>query len=193
MNQKSEDNKISLGELMEEYRKKRKESSKEDSVSCCCLLRWIKIEVKRIGEGSDPSLLSRWIKVGFKRKCLLDQEFLFQDKMRKDIRKIIKSNKLTPNQLKEYSHVLKTLTKKYSKENTHFLLVAALIILIFSAVGLIIKIFLPQLTGHLSILAIAMFFFSLIALIGRIIINESVLIDEELILLIDEYIDSRAE
>ena len=179
MNQKAEDNKISLGELMEEYRKKRKESSKEDNVSCCCLLRWIKIEVKRIGEGSDPSLLSRWIKVGFKRKCLLDQEFLFQDKMRKDIRKIIKSNKLTPNQLKEYSHVLKTLTKKYSKENTHFLLCAIL-------VGVFGSLLVTSAYGWIALVVILL-------LLMRFFINETVPIYEELILLIDEYLDSSTE
>jgi len=165
MDQKSKDNKISLGELMEEYRKKRKESSKE---------------------GSDPSLFLRWIKVKFNRNRLLDQEFLFQKGMHDCIQEIIDNNNLSHKCLREYTHTLKILTKKYSKQNTHFTLVVALIILIFSAV---IKL-LTTISADIAILISAAFFFSLFTLIARIYINETVSIYEELISLIDEYLDS---
>jgi hypothetical protein len=172
MDQISGDNKISLGELEEEYRKKQKDF---------------------LGIGGNKSLLLRFINVRFKRKRLLIQEVVLQDEMRKVIQKIIEENQLTLSRLKEYSHALKTISKKYSGESTHFILVSGSITLIFSAVVGLFKIFFSQLTGYPTILAIAMFFFGLFTLIARIFINETVPIYEELILLIDEYIDSSTD
>ncbi len=173
MDQKPENNENSLGKLVEQYKKVREECPEE---------------------GRHPSLLWRVIIGTFKRINLLDQEFLFQDKMRKALRDIIKDKKLPCSHLKKYSHALKAISKKYSKENTHLLLVAASIILIFSAVGKILTIICAaQLFWFIDILNILMFIFVLAVLIGRFAINETALINEELILLIDEYLDSSTE
>jgi hypothetical protein len=164
-NQKSKNNKIRLGKLVEKYSEERKELS---------------------GIGGNISLLSRFFQVNFKRRSLLNQEEVFQNEMLEAITKIIEENKLTPNHLREYSHALKTLTKKYSNENTHFLLVGALIILIFSAVG-----YLLSMVPLAAILPVATFILISFTLIARIFINETTHTYEELILLIDEYLDSK--
>jgi hypothetical protein len=172
MGQKSENNKISLGELVEQYKNKRE---------------------KYLEEGGS-FILSRWMKVKFNRYRLLDQEFLFQKKMHDGLQEIIKDKKLGEklsrsqfrSQLKKYSHALKTLTIKYSAENTTFTIL--ILILIFSFIISLLR---------QPLICNEMFWVfggaTLFLLILKIWINETVPVYEELILLIDEYIDSSVE
>jgi hypothetical protein len=158
--------------IAERYSKKRKEFQKKN---------WFNFRY----------LPLRWIGNISERRRLFNQELSFQHEMREDLRKIIESKNLTDSRLKEYSHALRIISKKYSAESTHLLLVAASIILIFSAARKLLTIICAeQLFWAIAFLDISMFILVFAALIGRIVINETAPINEELILLIDEYVDS---
>jgi hypothetical protein len=114
------------------------------------------------------------------RKRLLNLELSFQYEMRKDIRKMIKLNKSDHKHLKEYSHALKTISMKYSERNTD-------IIISFILIGLLLKLI------ELGSLYWGILFIFVLVLYERIIINITVSVYKELILLIDEYVDSSSE
>jgi hypothetical protein len=168
MDQVLEDNRIGLEELVEQYKNKREECP----------------EV-----GRHLSLARRMVIGTFKRNNLLDQEFSFQKKMGEAIGGIIENNKLENSQLKEYSHALKTLTKKYSAESTNYILITLL--LSFGSAA-ILKAACPILTDfNKDFLDLVPILLGLVMIFLRGIINDTMAIYEELILLIDKYLDRK--
>jgi hypothetical protein len=147
-------------QFVERYSKKRKKFQNRDRL-------WSRL-LRFFGDTSE-------------HKRLLNQELLFQDEMREDLRIIIKSKNLTVNQLTEYTHALKILNIKYLEKDTHYLLGSILL-----GIGISICIVLNEMVY----LFIYYVFLTLVMLV-RMRINDTAPIYKELILLIDEYVDSK--
>jgi hypothetical protein len=195
MDQVLEDNRISLAELVEQYKKKRKECPEVGRhpslamrmvIGILFTLKYRFLKIYNLLNINEQSVHREGI---LEHKNLLDQEFFFQKKMHDCLQDIIDDNNLSHQYLREYSHALKTLTKKYSAENTHYLLITIFFGLACSVLLIILSSTLP--TNPIIFLKLAPIFFGLVIVPARGIINDTVPIYEELILLIDKYLDRK--